>query len=125
MRKICIVFLMGLSLLAGGGCTDEGGNSLSGSIIIKFLNETVENEPELFVVSGIFENTTATNPLRELERGDVGGDKDFEILVEELLPGSYSLKYRLEIPSTNFIGAEMNKAFQIFAGEQKLLNVEL
>ena len=125
MRKLCIVCFLGLSLFLGWGCTDETGNTLTGSIVIQFLNETKQNEPELFVISGIFENTMATEPLRELEKADIGEDQDAEITVDNLLPGSYSLKYQLEIPSTSFLGPEESKNFQIFAGEQKLLSVEL
>jgi len=106
------------------GCTPEG-NSLTGSITITFLNETQSNEPELFVRPMLFESSNDTLAIRDLAPIDMGDDKDAELLIDDLLPGSYLFKYRVEIPSSNFLGPEETKAFQIFAGQQFLLTIEI
>ena len=124
MWKYFISGLFGVALLFLGGC-GETDNSLTGSIVITFINDTQSGEPELFIVPGIFTSTTDTQALRELERGDMGDDTDVEYLIENLLPGSYSIKYRLEIPSNSFVGPEESKSFQIFAGERNLLNINI
>ena len=113
-----------MALLFLTGC-EETTNPLTGSIIITFINDTQGAEPELFIVPGVFNSTTDTQALRELEWGDMGDDTDVEYLIEGLLPGSYSVKYRLEIPSNSFVGPEESRNFQIFAGERNRMNINI
>lgn len=104
------------------GCGDD--EDLTGSIDITFENISFTDEPDFEIRPSIFLDDEDEVPLIDLFDLPLN-TIPYTYEVEELLPGNYYLKYQFAIPSQNSLSSLRTRPFQIIAGKEKEMKIEL